>query len=447
MSVRLHEFAVDERDVRRRFPFAALWRRIGGIVDEVSVLPQERGVPWFEMAVAMLGNLTMTFPHVSTEYGNDTRLEALGGAGADSDPTIAWVRALAEAVERYAACTHTADDFVITTGRELAGDALDLDVVPRCSAREYADPRCPLEPASKDVPIRWALGYSLRDRAERYVPATMSHMYLRRRRGERFWLQITTGVAAHTDLETAVVSAICEVIERDAIALTWLARLPLPQIELDSVSHPTLALFLERLERSRIRQFFFDATTDCRVPTVYTLQLLDGDERLSQFVNCATDLNLEAALAKTIRECAPSRSALRVVGDIPADPRDFTALEHGAIYMGAGERRAAFSFLLDSARTVELSKVSDAPTSRPLSVVLASLRRLGTDVIVLDMTPGEVREAGLWVIRVVIPGLMPMSPIYRARFLGHARLYDYPERAGFGRLTEENVNPEPQPFA
>jgi ribosomal protein S12 methylthiotransferase accessory factor len=50
-------------------------------------------------------------------------------------------------------------------------------------------------------------------------------------------------------------------------------------------------------------------------------------------------------------------------------------------------------------------------------------------------------------VRVVIPGLMPMSSIHRARFLGHPRLYEYPKAAGFGALTEADINPYPQPFA
>ena len=113
--------------------------------------------------------------------------------------------------------------------------------------------------------------------------------HLTARRGENFWQSISTGVAAHTHLATALASAICEVIERDAIALTWLCRLRLPRIEIDDPVPDVLAPALERLRLSKIQQYFFDATTDLRVPTVYAVQLVAGHDKLSQFVSCATD--------------------------------------------------------------------------------------------------------------------------------------------------------------
>ena len=77
---------VDESSLRDRLPFAGLVRPIGGLMEEVSRLPQEHPAPAFEVGVTALDNLTMTFPHVSTIYGTDARHESLGGAGADPDP-------------------------------------------------------------------------------------------------------------------------------------------------------------------------------------------------------------------------------------------------------------------------------------------------------------------------------------------------------------------------
>jgi len=91
----------------------------------------------------------------------------------------------------------------------------------------------------------------------------------------------------------------------------------------------------------------------------------------------------------------------------------------------------------------------DAPQDEPsrLRLLIDRLKAIGTDAIVVDITTDEVRDAGLWVVRVVTPGLLPMSTIHRARFLGHSRLYAYPEWAGFGTRVESDVNPAPQPFA
>ena len=42
---------------------------------------------------------------------------------------------------------------------------------------------------------------------------------------ERFINMVSTGTAAHSDLREAVLGGLLEVVERDAIALTWLQRL------------------------------------------------------------------------------------------------------------------------------------------------------------------------------------------------------------------------------
>ena len=82
-----------------------------------------------------------------------------------------------------------------------------------------------------------------------------------------------------------------------------------------------------------------------------------------------------------------------------------------------------------------------------LNHLLARLRALDMDVVAVDLTTDELREMGIWVVRVVIPGLMPMGSVQCGRFLGHRRLYDYPRAAGHGVLTEDDINPAPQPFA
>jgi ribosomal protein S12 methylthiotransferase accessory factor len=433
-----------------KYPAARLLMPGGGILSGVTRLAGAHTAPDFEIAVSNLGNLTKVFPHVVAPDGRDVFNEPLGGAGADVDPELAWLRAVMEGGERYASMAHGAGDFIQATANELGAAALDLDTVPRCSAREYADPQCPYVPPDKAAPIRWTRGYSLTARCERFVPAVMSHLYVQAMPQERFWQQISTGCAAHVRLEAALISAICEVIERDAIAITWLAKLPLPKIRFTQPIPPGLAKDYQVLQDSLVRQEFFDATTDVGIPTVYAVQLLDNHPALSQYVSCAVGFDAAEVCAKTIREAAPSRAVLGAVRDVPADVNDFRSLYDGAHHLGKPQFRHAFEFLLDSPHSVALPDMAiDAPADEPgrLRYLLRRLSAMGMEVVAVDLTTDELRELGIWVVRVVIPGLMPMGSVQRGRFLGHPRLYDYPRDAGFGTLTEDDVNPYPQPFA
>lgn len=441
---------VDESRMRDRYRFAGLVHPFGGLMESVSSLRQEHTVPPFSVGVTSLGNLTMTFPHIAGFDGRDARNDSLGGAGADRDPEQAWVRAVVEGAERYCCMVYDAADFVTASADELGDQALDLDRVPRCSTREYRDPACPLVKPDRRAPIRWVRGYSLVHERECYVPAVMTFLYFRPQPTERFWQPISTGVAAHTSLPAALVAAICESIERDAIAITWLAQLRLARIDVPPGISGELETSWRLLQRSLVRQYCFDATTDLGIPTVYAVQLVNDHPRLSQYVSCATDFSAAGALTKTIREAAPARAVFQWDREIPSNIADFRSLYDGATYMGRPEQRGEFSFLLDSHQRRSLSDMAiDAlsDSRERLRFLIERLKTLNMDAIAIDLTTDDVREGGLWVVRVVIPDLMPLSTMHRARFLGHSRLYEYPRKAGLKSLTEEQVNPAPQPFA
>lgn len=435
--------------LRAKYPVARLLTPGGGLLSGVRRLGAEPTSVDLHACTAHLGNLTAIYPDIVHSDGSGLANEIIGGAGADQDPELAWIRAVMEGAERYACMLHLEDEFITASAHELGSAALDLDTVPRCSARERADPRCLFALPDKAAPIRWVKGYSLTARQPRLVPAVMSHLHLRPGQGENFCDMISTGVAAHFDLEAALVSAICESIERDAIAITWLAQLALPRIEMPVPPPPVLGPNLGRLAQSPLRHLFFDATTDLGIPTVYALQLLDGHPHLAQYVNCATDFNA-AACAKTIREAAPARPVFEDGYRYPAEVRDFSALHDGAAYLGRAAMRHEFDFLVNSGRTRRLEQVEIAQpqgSGARLRTLIGRLRAMDMEAVAVDLTTDELRELGVWVVRVVIPGLMPMSTHYRGRFLGHPRLYDYARKAGRPDFCEDHVNPAPQPFA
>ena len=445
--------ALDPVALRRKYPFGALVRPEVGLMERVTFLPTEVGAVDLEVAATTLGNLTLTFPHISRPDGGDVRATVMGGAGADVDAEQSWIRAVVEGAERYSTMVYSPSDFVVAPASELGPAALDLHTIPCCSDDEYSDPSCPLHPPDLDSPIRWVRGVSLVHGGERLVPAVMTHLYLKPWPAERFWLPISTGVAAHTHLKPALAAAICESIERDALALTWLLRLPLARIESTSTRSQSLDTLLDRLAQSTVRHHALDATSDVGVPTVMAVQVTEGHPHCRIFMSCATAVDAEIAFAKAIREASPARAVLESAPPCPADVRDFCEVTHGASYYGRGGGPDDFSFLLDTQTTTRLADVGDralrAPgtkQSQELDRLIARLRSLRMEAIAVDLTADEVRDAGLWVVRVIVPDLVPISFIHRARYLGTSRLREQARRCQeAGQATE--INPNPLPFA
>lgn len=242
-----------------------------------------------------------------------------GGGRSYGDPARARLVAIAEAAERYSAYEPPTAEHRWAAASGLDGPVADVTRLPRCSATELANPDCPIVPFDPDAPIRWVQGLELVSSVRTWLPAVMSTYRLHPAvPAERFWYQLSTGFAVHHDPTEALVRAVLEVVERDAIALTWLQRMPLPPLPDIPVS-PALEELLGASRRHFLRTLLFDATTDLGVPTVYCLQLSEHDRRVRHVVGCAAGRTLSAAAEKALAEALGVRGAL--YGDAAEPPR------------------------------------------------------------------------------------------------------------------------------
>lgn len=415
-----------------------------GLVSHARRLPVSVGDPACAVVTASVGDPG----HVlDGQFGwaHDPAMGNIDGAGSDrADPARAGFLAVAESLERYSSCAWRPERMIWATARELGDDAVDLATWPACSAAEFADPANTLVAPDPDAPMRWTRGWSLTANRPVYVPAIL--VWLKNRPqsyAERFTHTISTGCAAHTDPAAAVVNGILEVVERDSVALTWLQRLRLPRLATDDDGD----------REPHVRTLCFDATTDLGIPVLYALQLSDHDPVLAQLVSAACELDPRRAVVKLHRELAAVRLALRSMalhGGQSYQERSISVVG-GALRLGGHDQRHHFGFLLRGDRPErcvdELPALADAAPREALRWLLARLERAGCEVIVVDLTTDEARQAGAVVVRVLVPQLMPLSFDRHARYLAHPRLYDAPARMGHPVRAEADINPEPQPLA
>lgn len=441
----------DKSAFSARVPWSSILSPSCGIVQSVAGIDDEElGVPDFRRRTARLCNVSLAYPWIRAGDGTSTAETLTAGNGGDLRADLAYVRAVAEAAERYASSVFDETDYILASARELGSAALDHRRWPKCSAAELADPRCQLHAFDPDRPIRWVEGYSVTRGRKVWLPLVMSHLVFELLPGEAFWAPITTGIALHDCPYRAAVAAICESIERDAIALTWICRLPLPRLVLDAAPPREVAEALARAAGLPLQHRFFDATTDLGVPTVYLLQTYEGHPQLASFVGCSTEFDPWTACGKVVREACVARTAIPYFQEIPDDPLQFTRLEFGASYMGRPEQAGAFGFLSGHGRESPISRLapgSQADAREEFDWLVARFRALDFELTLVDLTTDDLREQGLSVIRAVTPDLMPLDFLPSARYLGHARLRDYPRKAGYGRFERAAANPYPQPFA
>ncbi len=225
-------------------------------------------------------------------------------------------------------------------------------------------------------------------------------------------MQVSTGCAAHSTVAAALAGAICEVIERDAIALTWLQQLPLPRLELDEDHERLEEVRAEILATGRDYQFY-DATTDLGVPTIYCVDTDPNDTDMRNLIVASTELDPVVAVSKIVRESRSSRVALRNAPPPPSDEGDFNSVFHGAQHMGHAKFDQVFDFLrTDSTATKKVSDLRvglELSAEEQLSWLLEKLDDAGMSALAANITTSEAEEAGIHVVRVIIPELMPVS--------------------------------------
>ena len=313
--------------------------RIGGVVTHVSSVPLDSS---YSLRVA----------HVGRGLHPEAARSVLDGAAIGLDADDAERRAVMEGLEHYAAAAWDAEDFRWSSSEDLGEDAIPVEELPRANPFDARDR------------IRWVEGWDLADGRPVWVPAVMAYVALPPAvEAEGFWPQISTGCAAHGDLGAAVIGGLLEVVERDAVAITWLLERPLTRIEgAEQLLAPIAGCGLEVA--------LYDATTDVGIPVV--VAVLRGAGPVATVLAAACRADPQAAAARALAEAVHARTMLRLAPEAPEDPAAFRHPTDAARWLGRPGCDEPWLFL-ESGDSVKLDELAAVDMSKP-----ALMHRLDT---------------------------------------------------------------------
>jgi thiazole/oxazole-forming peptide maturase SagD family component len=391
-------------------------------------------------------------------------LPMLVHSGAGYSPEAALQSAIGETLERYAASLYDEQALPLATWKELP-NAIHPEEFSLFSAKQYKQPGFLYRPFREDTPIRWSKGKDLVSGEEVWVPAAMVYIPYRRIREEtNITVSLTTGLAAGPTWEHAILTGLYEVIERDALAVAWLCKIPPCEVSAELIAaNPTFSRVFP--QNSGLTYRFFDMSLD--IPLPVTLAMIENVEngRTMLRMGSACRRNPLAAMDKALLEatqCFPYIRAL--VKDHPFDDAvaDFTTIDtfqkHAVFYTKYPQMRKQVGYIMDPEAGSQLEMRSTpshstlataialdkADTARDLEAVIASLQANGLRAIGVDLTTPDLRMLGVRVARAVVPGLVHLTGNHQYRLLGGRRLQQLPGKLGF---TLQPDNPYPHPFA
>lgn len=386
-----------------------------------------------------------------------------GTAGRSISYAASEITAIMEGLERYCGLMPRGKRTVVRDCyANLAPHALDPTTAGTHTDEQYALPNFPFQPFDPQREMNWVWGYSFQQERPILVPEKMA--YYSMGFGEGIVFETSNGCALGGSLEEAIFYGILEVVERDAFLLTWYARLPLPRLDPATVNDRELLLLIDRLQTvTNYDLYLFDATMENGIPSVWTIAKNRGKEGLH--LVCAAGAHPDpiravksaiyetAAMLQTLTDKyeANRNKYLRMLDD---SSRVKKMDDHAMLY-SLPEAAERLSFLLDDSRPMVSFAERFPNRSKHLDLtddlrdLLHVFDKLNLDVIVVDQTTPEVSRNDLSCVRVLIPGMLPMTfGHHLTRITGLDRVLQVPVTLGYAKepLRVEELNPYPHPF-
>ncbi|WML40857.1 TOMM precursor leader peptide-binding protein [Neobacillus sp. OS1-2] len=385
-----------------------------------------------------------------------------GVAGRSNSYEMSELTAILEGLERYCGIGPRGKRKVVRDSyHNVKQNALNPASVGLHEKEQYATPHFPFKPFHPDVPMNWVWGYSFSQERPILVPELLAYYSLGN--GEGFVYETSNGCALGGSLEEAIFHAILEVVERDSFLITWYAKLPLPRLDIRSVNDKELQLMIERIrEVAGYDLHIFNSTMEHGIPSVWAV----AKNRRSKGVNliCAAGASLDPVSA--VKSAIYELAGMMVHDEkLEANQQKYQQMlqnsfavrsmeDHGLLY-GLREAEERLNFLLDDQRPLytfaEEFKEPPANTDllEDLQDILQRFRRLDLEVIVVDQTSPITKRNGLFCVKVLIPGMLPMTfGHHLTRVKGLERVLSVPMKLGFMKqpLSYEQLNPYPHPF-
>ncbi|HEU4711115.1 MAG TPA: TOMM precursor leader peptide-binding protein [Pyrinomonadaceae bacterium] len=283
----------------------------------------------------------------------------------------------------------------------------------------------PFREFANDVVIDWVEGHSFAREGPTLVPERVAFWGPRIDGEIAFLYETSNGCALGSSMEEAILHGLRELIERDSFLMTWYRQLELPEIDLRNDVDPEFRAMLGKSELfTGFRFRAFVSTMEYGMPSTWIVA--EGQDPNGPAVLAGAGAHPDpreatlggiselTKLALAIKHYYSERRAEGL--EMLDDPFLVQKLEHHPLVNCLPEARGRFSFLLD--RKTDPVSLASIPSSTcltsndlraDLALAVRGLLDAGMDVIAVDQTMPELAQSGLVCVKVIVPGLLPMT--------------------------------------
>ena len=285
----------------------------------------------------------------------------------------------------------------------------------------------------------WSPVWSFTRGRHRYLPTSM--LYGKPSEERETWEPIadSNGCAAGNTLEEAILQGFLELVERDAFAIWWYNRLPVPGVDLHSFGDEYLASAPDYYRRRGREMWVLDVTSDLGIPVFVAVSRRSGRGAETILYGAGAHPDPQVAVLRAVCELNQCLSWIQAVerGGAGRDLMDPLSLRWWA--EATVKENPYLAPAPGTARCVRddfpVPDTTDAREDVERCQALVEAR--GMEFLVLDQTRPDI---GMPVVRVIVPGMRH----FWERF-APGRLFDVPVAMGrrASPLSESELNPSP----
>ncbi|GAA0732297.1 YcaO-like family protein [Clostridium oceanicum] len=376
----------------------------------------------------------------------------------------ALIKYTGESIERYSTVVTpkmVEDKIVYATYREISklGKTMPLkfmDVFTKEQLeenskynKEFSDKK-----VTEDDVIGWIKCPSLfNPKEDIYVPAKMMFVgyTANEKKGEKAYIHsFSTGTASHKSLKKALLNALVEYVQIDAMMINWYTNRKAPKVIIDD---PRVKNILQSVGLGEDSVYeiipLYISLKDLPLP-IFSIFLRRKDKKMPYLLyGVQGDFDVYNGVLRGIMEGASISysSYFNAVYNTDAIKKavkedvKFLDLDSNVMFYAANNKIEKKDDLVNSFIDGEIN-LSEVPTIENLSVdsqienLIKYLKKVSEYAVYLDITPPESREKGWYVMRVLIPEILEMC-IPDFPFKNHPRIVKH------GGVT--NGYPHPMP--
>ncbi|OAI48094.1 hypothetical protein AYO45_05320 [Gammaproteobacteria bacterium SCGC AG-212-F23] len=368
----------------------------------------------------------------------------LGGCGIKLNEAV--IRTLGETVERYSQLLSEIagiSEYQFASYaemRERREHVINLDKISYFKKNQYDKKAFPFDPITPDKLLTWVKLSSLLHKKYLWVPAQLVLVgyKIKRLQGEP-WIAsaVTTGTAAHTDKNQALINAIMELIQIDSAMGHWYSLQIAPKIIFDERTKSIESL-LNKYNPEKQHQFSFHWLKNADMPGFSIACFYRGAENTIPRVTIGLGASIELndAMYKAYLEAIGIIGLSRMLildkklsneNISHATTENFFDLDSNVAYYAAGN---GYDFIENKfPETTEIIASQLPPDlhsegEETLKILVRAFRDTNKELYFYDLTGVEAEDLNFVVPRVWSPDLLslcfPSTP-----FMNHSRFTNY----------------------